>query len=79
MEETSLECTSDDCWYQDNYDRIEERDSTYYNASELTTNYYCDVCHDNLGERELADIADWELEFLVPAMQKAIKKRLSSF
>lgn len=45
------ECISDDCWYRNNQDRLEEFTSIYVNVLRPEKRY-CDVCIENLDEDE---------------------------
>lgn len=70
------ECTEDECWYDLNHDRIQEWTHSYYNAAAPKKYVFCNVCIDNLQDREIwEEIIAAEKEELFPILYEQIKNQ----
>ena len=76
VSETEPNCSNGcDCWYENNYDRCGEYNTTMYHLSDPNIQY-CDVCFMN-GEFDGFDIPI-DGKVFVPELRKALNK-LKSF
>lgn len=69
IKEESPNCISNDCWYDNNEDRIDEHRETYYYVFDPDY-HYCDVCFANGPDFTLVD---FPTEQFIPELRAEIK------
>jgi hypothetical protein len=68
-------CCAQECWYNENKDRIDEWTHTFYNAAAPTQVFFCNVCIDNMTEEEIDVATEQEMY----ALRSILKNQLKEF